>query len=317
MAVKITETFGYQITDHSPVALEQRKTTICPFIGKKCWKYFRSGGLTNGTCAVKSPEGPEVIICPDRLYADSLKILREVAIEAFGPKVSLISPSDLQSTQGQPNRVIAFGKRSGKELRIQKAAGSTDEYSSDWVLALLDADGVVEAFTPVEVQTMDTTGSYQREWYHLNGLEVPANFRSTPPGLNWENVNKRIIAQLLIKGNVFSKEVRCNRGLFFICPEPVYQSLMRRLGAKLSEHPLTLGTLTFRRYQLEPTAEHGTIRKLVFTGQFTTSIQNFRDAYNSTLNLPQMGIVEQTINGTIQEILSPRRKRRLRPEPLG
>jgi len=234
-----------------------------------------------------------------------------VAEQAFGSGVSLILPSDLLNTQGRARRVVAFGKRAGKELRVQKAAGSPDEYSSDWMLALLDPNGVVDAFTPVEVQTMDTTGSYQREWYQLYGIDWPENFKSSPPGLNWENVNKRIIAQLLIKGNVFSREPRCTRGLFFICPEPVYQSLVNRLGTTLSAYPLNPGGLTFRRYQLNETSEDGEPRNLAFTAQFTTNVQNFRDAYNSTLNLPDMGIVEQTINSAIQAILTPPKKRNM------
>lgn len=316
MAVKITETFGFRVLDQSPVSRAQRESKICPFIGSKCWKSFRSGGLTSGVCVLKSPEGPEVIVCPDRMYGENFKVLRDVAVQVFGDGIEMIKPTDLPTTQGRQKRVVAFGKRSGKELRVQKAAGSPDEYSSDWILALLDSDGVVEGFAPIEIQTMDTTGSYQRQWYELNGIQLPENFRSTSPGLNWENVNKRIIAQLLIKGNVFSRELRCTRGLFFICPEPVYQSLINRLGTKLSTFPLQSGALTFRRYQLEETSNDGSPRNLVFTGQFTTSVQNFRDAYNSTLNLPTMGIVEQTINAAIQAILVPPSKRKkIAPKP--
>jgi hypothetical protein len=310
MAVKITEIFGFQVNDQSEIARAQRQSEMCPFIGGKCWKYFRSGGLRHGTCTLKAPDGPEVVVCPDRLYAESFKILKDVAHVAFGPDISIVRPSDLPATQGQQNRVVAFGKRLGKELRVQKAAGSSDDYSSDWMLALLNEDGVVQSFVPVEVQTMDTTGSYQREWYEIYDLDLPANCEPTPPGFNWENVNKRIIAQLLIKGNTFSREEKCNKGLFFICPEPVYQSLVNRLGAKLSPFPLVSGALTFRRYELAPNAPEGESRKLIFTDQMTTSVQNFRDAYNSTLNLPAMGVIEQTINLAIQKILTPKKKRK-------
>jgi hypothetical protein len=73
--------------------------------------------------------------------------------------------------------------------------------------------------------------------------------------------------------------------------------------------------LTFRPYQLETTAPEGQIRKFVNTEQFTTSIQNFRDAYNSTLNLPDMGIVANTINEAIQAILTPRKKGKKKVDP--
>ncbi|HME06488.1 MAG TPA: hypothetical protein VKG25_05530 [Bryobacteraceae bacterium] len=116
MAVRITETFGFRVSDQSPAALAQRESQICPFTGLKCWKSFRSGGLTNGVCVLKPSEAPEVVVCPDRMYGESFKVLKDVAEQAFGAGISLIKPSDLSQTQGQPGRVVAFGKRAGKEL---------------------------------------------------------------------------------------------------------------------------------------------------------------------------------------------------------
>lgn len=103
--------------------------------------------------------------------------------------------------------------------------------------------------------------------------------------------------------------------MFFICPEPVYRSLMRRLGTTLSHYPITSGALTFRHYKLEPAAPDGEIRKLIFIGQFTTTIQDFRDVYNSSLSLRDMRVVAATIQEHIQTILNPRRRGRKKSDP--
>lgn len=309
MALLITETFGYATSDTSDTALAQRKSEICPFIGQTCWKRFRNGGLVNGTCVVKAPMSEEVIVCPDRLYAEKFRILRDVTLEVFGPSMKLIGPADVNSTQGEKNRVVTFGKRWGKELRVPKSAESASGYAADWIFARISESAEVEEFVPVEVQTMDTTGSYQREWYRINGLELPSGCEPTSPSINWENVNKRIIPQLLTKGNVFGRESMCRKGLFFVCPAPVYKKLIERLGAKLSPWPMQTGALTFRWYDLAPTSPLGEIRPLRLQGQFTTAVENFKEAFNSTLNLPSMGLMSTTVQQAVDEARNPKRKK--------
>jgi hypothetical protein len=309
MALLITETFGYATSDDSDTALAQRKSELCPFLNKTCWKRFRNGGLVNGTCAVKPPTSEEVVVCPDRLYAENFRILKDVALEAFGPSMRLIDASDVNSSQGEKNRVVVFGKRWGKELRVPKSGENANGYAADWILARISEGAEVEEFVPVEVQTMDTTGSYQREWYKMNGLNLPSGYEPTDPSINWENVNKRIIPQLLIKGNVFGRESMCRKGLFFVCPAPVYKKLMDRLGAKLSPWPMRSGALTFRWYDLEPDAAPGTIRPLRVQGQFTTAVENFKEAFNSTLNLPSMGLMSATVQRAVDKARTPRKKK--------
>jgi hypothetical protein len=309
MALLITETFGYATSDTSGVALAQRKSEVCPFLDKTCWKRFRNGGLVNGTCAVKPPTSEEIIVCPDRLYAENFRILQDVVLEAFGPSMRLIGPNDINSTQGEKNRIVAFGKRWGKELRVPKSGENASGYAADWILARISESDEVEEFVPVEVQTMDTTGSYQREWYRMNTLELPRGCEPTDPSINWENVNKRIIPQLLTKGNVFGRESMCRKGLFFVCPAPVYKRLMERLGAKLSPWPMRNGALTFRWYDLVPTATPGEIRSLRFQGQFTTAVENFKEAFNSTLNLPSMGVMSATVQKAVDKARNPKKKK--------
>src|ERR1700733_603212 len=111
MSLLITETFGYATPDTSEIAARQRKSQVCPFINKTCWKTFRAGGIVSGVCAVKPPMSEEVIVCPDRLYAENFHILKEVVAEAFGPSMNLIGPADINRTQEEKNRIVAFGKR--------------------------------------------------------------------------------------------------------------------------------------------------------------------------------------------------------------
>jgi hypothetical protein len=253
---------------------------------------------------VKPPNSDEVVVCPDRLYAEKFRILREAAEVAFGPQLCLIGPKDVHSTQGEQNRVVVFGKRWGKELQVPKNANSAGGYSADWILARVDAGGSLQEFVPIEVQTMDTTGSYQAEWHRLWGLKPPRGVTLKSSGINWENVNKRIMPQLLTKGNVFGREPLCQKGLFFVCPTPVYNRLLGRLGSALSSWPMRPGSLTFRWYSLGAAKQPGTIRPLRMDGQFTTTVENLKEAFNSTLSLPAMGVMGATIQAALESALS-------------
>lgn len=303
MPLSITEVFGYSPIDTSTEAVAQRQSELCPFSRQTCWKSFRSGGVIHGTCAVRPPTSEEVIVCPMRLYAGDYAVLRDVAVVAFGSEAKLIRAANIAGTQGERSRVVAFGKGWGGELRVPRSAEETGDYAVDWILALIKPDGELEEFVPVEVQSMDTTGSYQREWYKLFDRELLSNCKSKNSNINWENVNKRIIPQLMSKGNVFRRESLCKKGLFFICPEPVYKRFMRRMGTKLSEFPFGSGSLTFRRYQLASTVTPGQIRPLEFQGTFTTTVENLRDAFNSTLGLPSMGVMSEAIQKALRRNL--------------
>lgn len=262
----------------------------------------------NGTCAVKQPKGEEVIVCPDRLYAEGFRILRDVVSRAFGEGMKLIGPSEICTTNGEENRIVVFGKRWGKEIRVpqpgENAVGKRGFSSADWVLSRITATGGLVEFVPVEVQSMDTSGSYQGVWYEMYGLTLPEGNEPESPGINWENVNKRILPQLLTKGNVFRREQLCAKGMFFVCPTPVYNALIGRLGARLSQFPMQNGAITFRHYSLSA-APPGQSRPLSFGGEFTTTIENLRDAFNSTLNLPEMGAVARKIQMELAAAIKP------------
>ena len=129
-----------------------------------------------------------------------------------------------------------FGKRWGGELRLPQRNG-VGAYFVDWILARLSPTGQLLEFVAVEVQSIDTTGNYR------NGrclLASPRRTDATTAGFNWENVNKRIIPQVIYKGHVLQREALCQKGLFFVIPSPVYERIMSRLGGEsnLLHYPL-------------------------------------------------------------------------------
>ncbi len=303
MALSIIEIFGYDPRDGSSAAIAQRASHNCPFTEKTCKKKFRSDNVIHGTCTVQPPNDPAVICCPNRLYGDGYRILYETATEAFGHEVVLIRPENIAATQGEPRRVVAFGTGWGGELAVPRAGGKKGGgYSADWILALISETAEVLEFIPLEVQSIDTTGSYHAEWSRITGNPPPRD-KGTDPNMNWENVNKRIIPQLLTKGNVFRREGLCKKGLFFVCPTPVYEKMLARLGAPLQDYGFEPGALTFRTYNLSDHRATGGIRPLVFDRQFTTSVDHLKDVFNSTLSLPPRHVMGQKIQKRIDDSL--------------
>ena len=123
--------------------------------------------------------------------------------------------------------VAVFGKRWGKELRLP-TRGTSGSYFVDWVLAHVSAQGKLLSFVAVEVQSIDTTNNYRKE--RETYLREEAFVGKSTAGFNWENVNKRILPQIIYKGHVLRQEPLCQKGLFFVCPTPVYKKLSERLG---------------------------------------------------------------------------------------
>ena len=93
-----------------------------------------------------------------------------------------------------------FWSRMGGELPLPKRKGR-GSYYVDWILARLDGSGELTEFTAIEVQTIDTTGSYQNA---RRALIERHEVEKDTVGLNWENVSKRIIPQIIYKGRCFS-----------------------------------------------------------------------------------------------------------------
>ena len=306
MALQIIEFFGYSPLD--PAAATNVADRHCPFVGRDCIK------PNHGACSVRQvSESEPVICCPNRMYSDSFKILREIAEENFGTGSILVRPSDVPDLVGNGsitgNEVAVFGRYWGQELPLPRPRGegssASRKYYVDWILAKLDRNGELSELTAVEVQTIDTTGNYSDQAQKLFTGQPYIDVQERNPGysnagMNWENVNKRILPQLIYKGHVLRREAKCSKGLYFVCPKQVYDKIRDRLGGNLHTYQPGNGTITFRSYELEsaPLAA-GQHRDMVLFDQFTTTVDQVALAFTSPMNLPDQNVYEAAINAAL------------------
>jgi hypothetical protein len=308
MSSRIIEYYGWE--PNSIRSVNNASSHFCPFIKSKCTKNITR---SLGACSLQLGDSDPVIICPNRLYAEDFRILSEISQLTFGEEAELLSPNyhEIRRRSGSLNgrEIVVFGKNFGKELGIPTPPGlyegdSRGNFFIDFILAKLDVSGNVENFAAVEVQTIDTTGSY---------AEAAAAYKSGIPygqgngvgltnaGLNWENVSKRILPQLIYKGHALRREPRCNKGLFFVLPQAVFQRIKRRVGGNLLEYPQSAGTITFRTYDLGA-FDGENQRTLEFRETFTTTVEQIAFAFVSPRNLPVAGVYETVINNTIAKM---------------
>ena len=147
------------------------------------------------------------------------------------------------------------------------------------------------------MQSIDTTGNYQEQRAaYLAGIPDP---KQTTAGFNWENVNKRILPQIIYKGHVLRREPLCHKGLFFICPAPVYQKITERLGGTLGEIHQQPGSVTMMWYDIGPAVPDGQIRTLELQGQATTTVDQVALAFTAPSNLPPPKVYEQAIRAEL------------------
>jgi hypothetical protein len=112
-------------------------------------------------------------------------------------------------------------------------------------------------------------------------------------------VNKRILPQLIYKGHLLEREALCQSGLFFVCPEAVYNKIMDRLGSSLAEYPLKNNSLTFIPMRLLPGTSPGTPRAIEALPSKTTTVQQVQIAFSSPTNLPEAGAYERAIRSAL------------------
>ncbi len=306
MAKKILELFGYSPGDNSKPAIEARSQETCPSIGGPCTKQIGSASnrIRSGVCTIADKNGEPVIICPIRLYADRYSLLSTVAKLAFKvANVELVDGRKIADHTVRKNShlVAVFGKKWGKEIRVPGRpleGRKSASFFVDWVLARLDTKKRLVEFAALEVQTMDTIGSYRAE---REAILSGAEYAGKSAGPNWENVNKRILPQLIYKGNLLERESLCQSGLFFACPEAVYGKIMDRLGNDLADYPLKNNSLTFIPMRLCEPIRAGIPRELKALKPKTTTIQQVQIAFSSPTNLPEAGSYEKAIRVALGE----------------
>ncbi len=305
MSGYISEIFGYRAEDTSDIALQNVSKQVCPFLSSYCTKALgdKANRILSGVCSVRqvTPGSPDVICCPNRIYAENYKMLSTVAQKAFGAEHKLYAGRLAVSKAKEENGAVAvFGHGWGGELPLPKRQGK-GSYYVDWILARLNETGELMEFTAIEVQTIDTTGSYQNARRALIELH---EIEKDTVGLNWENVSKRIIPQIIYKGQVLQREELCRSGLYFVCPKPVYDRVLERLGGKekLPQFPTQPAAIHFVAYDFLPDTPvmDGTIRPLGIIEEYCTTVYKVQEAF-SAVDLPDQNVYRDAIRRSLYD----------------
>lgn len=267
----IVELFGYRPDDVSGESKSASHFGICPFISGQCTKTNHDKSVVYGVCSVShgisKQAGTEVIVCPKRLYSENYKILQDVISLAWpNEDYRLVAGGRIDQLAQKANDVerpaIAFGQNSGNEIQVQ----SNGTLSMDWIIQSYDKDQSLKArnFVGVEVQSIDITGNYRnnREAYRAlrSGAEV-SEIPDSGHGLNWANVHKRLIPQLIRKGNIYRHCERCV-GFFFLVPEIVFQRFEEVLGGVEQAEGMGREVLSVITYGLGNSVDDGKIRSV-------------------------------------------------------
>ena len=289
----LVEVFGYSPTDTTPTARKFWQLNACPFIGKACSKYDHTNTICYGTCSVTNT-GQNVVICPNRLYADGYATIKRVSREVFGDVQFMLFDEYIKEVTklgASLNCVVALGQNSGKEVKLSKM-------SMDWVLAHI-VDGALVEYVGIEVQSIDITGNYRDAWYAARDQKT--NIPPSEHGLNWANVHKRMIPQIIRKSLVYSKSSLIKQGLYFIVPEPVYQRFEEIIGDDI---PLVeedgKDVITVHTYDLGAQSVPGTTRVLTETRKLKFKLDEFSARFITGPNLPS----GESLDRKIREILS-------------
>lgn len=299
MAGYISEFFGFNAADRSQVSLKTAAKRNCPFLGSFCVKTLSREKIISGVCAIrqKTSGSPSVICCPIRLYAEDYKMLHLISEKAFHQKLNLYAGrAAVDKARKEGGAIAVFGKGWGGELRLPQRKGM-GSYFVDWVLTRLDEKGELAEITAIEVQTIDTTGSYANAQQHLaKNREII----SDTVGLNWENVSKRIIPQIIYKGQILQREDLCRTGLFLVCPKPVYQRIIDRLGGtdKLPKFPSQPASINFIAYDTINEPTDGKITPLGIVDEHCTTVYKVQEAFSS-LNLPEGNVYREAISRSL------------------
>lgn len=205
----------------------------CPFIKSKCTK--RSTNLPNEPYPVCSlwrkgsgnldPKDDLIFVCPKRFYA--VDFLTDV-IEHCWPGEKPQNPRFAPEV-----KMAGFG-------------------NVDFVIADVNEDNVVGDFLSVELQAIDITGSVFKAYQALReGKDLDKNPKF---GLNWDNVYKRYVTQLIRKG-YFHHHWKSK--IVAVIPDQVYKYITAR--ADFMRSPEVKGSqvnIIFMTYRLEVDLNH-------------------------------------------------------------
>ncbi len=277
----LIEVFGYAPDDLSPQCRSLWKLSACPFINKKCTKANHDGSVIYGTCSVTSAYG-DCIICPNRLYERNYAALRTIAQEVFDASLDFFMFEQFIPLRDKLKCcVVALGQNSGREVKIGT------NLSMDWVLAKIE-NGELNEYVGVEVQSIDITGNYRDAWHSYKNLtNQTLNIPSSGHGMNWANVHKRLIPQIIRKGIIYSRSQFVKSGLYFVVPDIVYNKFEGIIGKDIPILEKSgKDVLTIHTYELSQVTNHGEQRNLILKRNLRFSLEEFSQRFISGPNLP-------------------------------
>jgi hypothetical protein len=228
---------------------------------------------SRGVCAISATSnGPrqDWLVCPyraldDRLLADMVRRLYRLAGRAdvlIRPVVSLQGEASrreiLSAVQaaGSPRVFVYFQDKLGGEIGLSRTSASPELSFDITVIELLPADPAaaprrydlesvpvrVGKYAVIELQTMDTHGSYRHavsaltHALDLHGPKFPQILADNPEwagrgveGPNISNVFKRTFYQIAFKFQVTKRDT--SAGCALALPKPVWDSWQPFLGA--------------------------------------------------------------------------------------
>ncbi len=290
MAKDLVEIFGHAPRDHSKESRLLWDMDACPFTNQKCTKVNHDRSITYGVCSVTSTLG-NVMICPNRFYGNEYQILKDASHDAFGSIPVLTFQQYIAARSENPEAVVLLGQNSGKEVKLGK------KLSMDWVLAHIKNRKLIK-YMGVEVQSIDITNNYRDAWHGYKNMAKQVS--SSNHGLNWANVHKRLIPQLIRKGLIYSKSELTPAGMYFILPEAVYQKFEEVIGADI---PLIKakgrGILTVMTYDLGAKPRDGKIRSMELTRHIRFSLEEFSQRFISGATLPSGEELDNVIRSNL------------------
>lgn len=258
----IIEIFGYKPDDKGPKATKAWKECTCPFLNKLCTKKNHKDDVFSGVCTVsygsKKGGDQDTVICPARLYAQDYLVIKNAARDIW-KGIDVIIGGTLDELLERARKVpegtevaIAFGQGSGKEVSIR----SDTKLSFDWIVQRFKRKGrtlIPLNFIVVEVQSTDTVNSYRdtwndyRKWREGKKVDIIVNSSHT---INSANVHKRIIPQLIRKGNVCLNSKNCS-GFYFIVPEIIFQKFEATINIVENSKTASNKNVSVMTYSLE------------------------------------------------------------------
>ena len=143
---------------------------VCPFVNSECTKRSTSLSEPYPVCSIRRGY-TQICVCPKRFY--QVDFLKDVVEHCW--------PGDAPA-----NAQIA------REVKMK------DFGNVDFVIADVDDKGDIGQFLSVELQAIDITGTVMDAYQALRAGKQVDSKKSY--GLNWSNVYKRYITQLIRKG---------------------------------------------------------------------------------------------------------------------